>query len=140
MALMNKAVEAVGSRLPKVIPPKGHAIFDYVQMGIFIGMGCLFWKTNKRASVAAFCCAAAEATNVLLTDYPGGVTDILSFETHGKIDAAMAGAVASLPNLMGFSSKPQAKHFRIRGAVMAGVTAMTKFKEEGPYESEYEAA
>jgi hypothetical protein len=140
MPLVTKAIQTVGNRLPKVIPPKGHAIFDYVQLGIFVVMGALFWKRNKRASVAAFCCAAAEATNALLTDYPGGVKPVFSFETHGKIDAAMAGAVASLPNLMGFSSEPEAKHFRIRGAVLAGVTALTKFNEEQPYKSEYEVA
>src|SRR5579864_9633917 len=99
MPLITKAVETIGTRLPKVVSPKGHAIFDYVQMGIFVAMGALFWKKNKRASVAAFCCAAAEATNVLLTDYPGGMKPVFSFENHGKIDAALAGAVASLPNL-----------------------------------------
>jgi hypothetical protein len=130
MPLVTKAVETVGSKLPKIIPPKAHAIFDYVQMGAFIVMGALFWKKNRRASVAAFCCAAAEATNVLLTDYPGGVKPVFSFETHGKIDAAMAGTIASLPNLLGFGSEPQAKHFRIRGTVIAGVTALTRFKEE----------
>lgn len=140
MPLVTKAAQSVGNRLPKVIPPKGHAIFDYVQMGAFVVMGALFWKKNRRASVAALCCAAAEATNVLLTDYPGGVAKIFSFETHGRIDAAMAGAIASLPNLLGFGSEPQAKHFRIRGGVIAGVTALTRFKEEHPHESELEAA
>src|SRR5215471_8971850 len=120
MPLINKAVETAGKRLPKVILPKAHAIFDYVQLAGFTVMGILFWKKNRRASVAAFCCAAAEATNALLTDYPGGVKDILSFETHGKIDAFMAGAITTLPNLLGFGSEPQAKHFRIRGGVIAG--------------------
>ncbi|HLJ29102.1 MAG TPA: hypothetical protein VKY85_20505 [Candidatus Angelobacter sp.] len=140
MPLVTKAVETVSNKLPKIISPRAHAIFDYAQMGIFIVMGAFFWKKNKRASVAAFCCAAAEATNVLLTDYPGGVKPVFSFETHGKIDAAMAGAVASLPNLLGFAGEPQAKHFRIRGGVMAGVTAMTRFKEEVPFESEFDVA
>jgi hypothetical protein len=140
MPLVTKAVETVGSRLPKVISPKAHAIFDYVQMGAFIVMGALFWKKNKRASVAALCCAATEVTNILLTDYPGGISQVFSFETHGKIDCAMAGAIASLPNLLGFGSEPQAKHFRIRGGVMAGVTAITKFREDRPYESDLEVA
>jgi hypothetical protein len=140
MPLVTKAVETVSSRLPKIISPRGHAIFDYVQMGAFIVMGALFWKKNRRASVAAFCCAAAEATNVLLTDYPGGVKPVFSFETHGKIDAAMAGMIAGLPTLLGFGNESQAKHFRIRGTVIAGVTALTRFKEEQPYELEFEVA
>jgi hypothetical protein len=140
MPLVNKAVQTLGKRLPKVISPRGHAIFDYVQIGIFTAMGAIFWKRNRRASVAAFCCAAAEATNVLLTDYPGGRVKVFSFETHGRIDAAMAGAIASMPNLLGFGSEPQAKHFRIRGAVTAGVTALTRFKEKEFYEHEHRAA
>lgn len=140
MPFGTKAVEAVGNRLPKVISPKAHAIFDYVQLGAFTVMGFLFWKKNRRASVAAFCCAAAEATNVLLTDYPGGVAKVFSFETHGRVDSAMAGAIATLPNILGFSEKPQAKHFRIRGGVIAGVTILTRFREKEPYESEFEVA
>jgi hypothetical protein len=140
MPLVTKAVQAVGSRLPKVISPKGHAICDYVQIGAFTVLGALFWTKNKRASVAAFCCAAAETANVLLTDYPGGRAKVFSFETHGRIDAAMAGAVASLPNLLGFGNEPQAKHFRIRGGVIAGITALTRFKEEEPYLEEFEVA
>lgn len=140
MPLINEAVQTLGNRLPKVISPKGHAIFDYVQMGAFIVMGALFWKKQRRASLAAFCCAAAEATNVLLTDYPGGTAKVMSFETHGRIDAAMAGTIAGLPNLLGFGNEPQARHFRIRGAVIAGVTALTQFEEKPGSESEYAAA
>ena len=139
MPLITKAVETVGNRLPKVISPKVHAVIDYATIGSFILMGALFWKNNKRAAIAAWSCGAAEATNALLTDYPGGVTPVWSFETHGKVDAAMAGAVASLPNLLGFGGESQAKHFRIRGAVIAGVTAITRYKEE-PHELEYEVA
>ena len=140
MPLITKAVEAVGNRLPKVISPKVHAIIDYATIGSFILMGALFWKNNKRAAIAAWSCGAVEATTTLLTDFPGGVTDVISFETHGKVDAAMAGAVASLPNILGFGGEPEAKHFRIQGGLIAGVTAMTKFKSEQTYESEYEVA
>jgi hypothetical protein len=140
MALVNKAVEAIGSRLPKIISPKVHAIIDYATIGSFVLMGALFWKNNKRAAIAAWSCGAVEATTVLLTDFPGGVADVISFETHGKLDASLAGTVATLPNLLGFSGEPEAKHFRIQGGMIAGVTAMTRFKPESPYESEYDAA
>jgi hypothetical protein len=140
MPLVTRAVQTVGKRLPKVISPRGHAIFDYVQIGIFTALGAIFWKSNRRASVAALCCAAAEATNALLTDYPGGRAKVFSFETHGRIDAAMAGAIAGLPNILGFGSEPQARLFRIRGAVTAGVTALTRFREKERHEREHQAA
>jgi hypothetical protein len=140
MALVNKAVGAVSKRLPKVISPTVHAVIDYATIGTFILMGALFWKNNKRASIAAFACGAAEATNALLTNSPGGVADVMSFETHGKIDAALCGTVACLPNLLGFGSEPEAKHFRLQGIVIAAVTGMTDFKAQNGVESEVEAA
>lgn len=140
MPLVNKAVETVSNKLPKVISPRVHAVIDYVTVGSFILLGTLFWKNNKRAAVAAWCCGAAEATNTLLTDFPGGVTDVISFETHGKIDAAIAGTAASLPNLLGFSGEPEAKHFRMQGAMIAAVTGMTNFKGKHEYQSEFEVA
>jgi hypothetical protein len=138
MPLVTKAVGAVTNRLPKVISPKVHAIIDYATLGSFVLMGVLFWRNNKRAAIAALACGAAEATNTLLTDFPGGVTDVLSFQTHGKIDAAMAGTVATLPNLLGFADEPEAKHFRMHGALIAGVTGLTDFGTEE--REEYQAA
>jgi len=140
MPLMTKAVEAVGNRLPKIISPRTHAIIDYGVAGAFVLMGALFWKRNKRAAVAALGVAATEVTLSLLTDYPGGVARVISFETHGRIDAGMAGAIASLPNVLRFGGDPEAKHFRIQGAAIGGVTSITRFRREEQYESEYEAA
>jgi hypothetical protein len=39
MTLITKAVATVGSKLPKVIQPKGPAICDYVQVGTLTVMG-----------------------------------------------------------------------------------------------------
>ena len=140
MPLVNKAVETVANRLPKVISPKGHAISDYIQIGLFALMGAVFWRRNKRASVAALCCAAVEAANVLLTDYPGGRSRILSLDVHKRIDTAMAGAVAGLPTLLGFAKEPEARAFRIRSGVIVGVAALTGVKREKKYSPEYKAA
>ena len=139
MALVDQAVGVVNKKLPKVISPKVHAVIDYTTVGIFILMGALFWKNNRRASIAAFSCAAAEATTVLLTDFPGGVADVISFETHGRIDAALASGTATLPNLLGFGGEPEAKYFRMQGLAIGAVTGMTDFTEE-ERESEYDAA
>jgi hypothetical protein len=76
MALAQQAAGLMTNKLPKVISPRTHAIIDYLMIGTFILMGSLFWKKNRKASIAAFSCAAAEATTTLLTDFPGGVTDV----------------------------------------------------------------
>ena len=139
MALVQQAVGLMTKKLPKMISPRTHAIIDYATLGTFILMGALFWKKNKKASIAAFSCAAAEATTVLLTDFPGGVTEVISFETHGRIDSTIAGATVALPNTLGFSDEPEARFFRIQGLALGAVTGMTEFTPE-QRKPEHEAA
>ena len=139
MALVQQAVGLMTKKLPKMISPRTHAIIDYATLGTFILMGALFWKKNKKASIAAFSCAAAEATTVLLTDFPGGVTEVISFETHGRIDSTLAGATVALPNTLGFSDEPEARFFRIQGLALGAVTGMTEFTPE-QRKPEYESA
>lgn len=49
--------------------------------------------------------------NSLFTDYPGGVVQAISWETHGKIDAGLAGVTAAIPGLMGFGGDAPARFF-----------------------------
>jgi len=127
MALSNFATNAIISKMPKVIQPKQHAILDYAVAGTFLALGAFFWGRSKRASIAAIACGAAVAANSLITDYPGGVTDAISFETHGEIDAALAGLTATLPNLLGFADEPEAKYFRGIAVAETAVTGLTDF-------------
>lgn len=131
MALTDMATRAVTSRLPKVITPKAHAVLDYAMAGALITLGAFFWKRNKRAALGAMACGGAAAATALLTDYPGGVKPMISFETHGKIDAGMAGFTATLPTLLGFGDEEEAKYFR--GAALAEtiITGMTDFGSDG---------
>ena len=139
MALINQATNLIGDRLPKVITPRAHAWIDYATAATFFLLAAVSWKSNRRAAWAALACGTAEVTNVLITNFPGGVKPLISFETHGKVDATMAGAVSSLPHLLGFAHEPDATYFRAQGLAIATVTALTDFRNEG-HRSEYEAA
>lgn len=127
MALTDMATRAVTERLPKVIKPKAHAILDYAMAGALITLGAFFWKRNKRAAIGAMACGGATLATALLTDYPGGVKPMISFETHGKIDAGMAGMTATIPTFLAFGDEDEAKYFR--GAALAEtlITGMTDF-------------
>jgi len=127
MMMASMATRAVTDRLPKVIKPKTHAVLDYVMAGTLIALGAFFWKRNKRAALAAMACGGATVATALLTDYPGGVKPVIDFETHGKIDAGMAGLTATLPTFLGFGNEEEAKYFR--GAALAEtiITGMTDF-------------
>jgi len=134
MPLMQKGVAAMSGHLPKVISPKVHAIIDYANLAAFITMGVLLLKKNRRAAIASFICAGGEAANTLLTDFPGGVTNVISFPTHGKIDMALSAASAALPGFLEFQDEPQAKFFEMMGLGITGVTAMTDFEaQRGPH-------
>src|SRR5207302_8445469 len=75
MALMNKGVQMITERMPKVISPRTRAILDYsTAAGFFLG-AALFWRSHKRAAIASLACGIAEAGTAMMTDYPGGVAD-----------------------------------------------------------------
>lgn len=125
--LMQKGVSLVADRMPKVISPKTHAIIDHLVSATFFTMGVFFWKRNKRAAVSSLVCGTASVVNTLITDYPGGVWKVMDFETHGKIDAGIAGLTTALPNLMYFSDEPEARFFHVQGIAETAVTALTDF-------------
>ena len=127
MPLMQKGVAAMSGHMPKVISPKVHAIIDYANLAAFITMGVLFWKKNRRAAIASFICAGGEAANTLLTDFPGGIADVISFPTHGKIDMALSAASAALPGFLDFQDEPQTRFFEIMGLSITAAGAMTDF-------------
>lgn len=61
----------------------------------------------------------------LLTDYPLGAKPVLSFNAHGKLDAAFAASSALMPELYGFSGTPAAAVFRANSLVESTVVALT---------------
>ena len=128
MAILDTSIKALSNRLPKVISPKTHAIIDYATIGSFALMTGLLWKNHKRAAIGSLVCGAVQAGTVMMTDFPGGVVKLISFETHGKIDAGFAGFVATLPSLLGFGDEKQAWFFRAQGMNVAAVGGMTDFE------------
>lgn len=130
MPIMQKGIAAVSDHLPKVISPKAHAVADYATLGGFVLMAALFWRRNRRASIAAIACAAAEATNTLLTDFPGGVAKVIDYRTHGRVDLGLAATASALPGFMGFSGEREGKFFSAMGINITVVGALTDFNAQ----------
>jgi hypothetical protein len=86
----------------------------------------LMWKRHKRAAIAALGCGINELTTAMLTDYPGGVAGAISLATHVKIDTGLAGVVAALPNLLGFTDEWPSIYFRSQGMAIAATAGMTQ--------------
>ena len=131
MPLLDRSAKWATNKMPKAIGPKTHAMIDYAVAASFFGMAALFWRRNQRAAVSCLFCGAAETMAALLTDYPGGVTRAISFDTHGAIDFGLTGLVASLPGIMRFSKQPEARFFRMQGLALAVVTGLTDFSGTG---------
>src|SRR3954468_20491066 len=103
MPFTDMAARAVADKLPKIINPKTHAFIDYAMAGTFFVLGAMFWKRNKRAAIGAMLCGAATTATSIITDYPGGVKKVISFHTHGRIDAGLSGMTAAAPNFLAFN-------------------------------------
>src|SRR5437588_12079643 len=96
MALTDMATRAMTDKLPKVIKPKAHAVLDYAMAGAMFTLAAFFWKRNKRAAIGAMDCGGATVTTGLLTGYLGGGKTMITFETHGRIEAGLAGLTATM--------------------------------------------
>lgn len=123
MPLAQTAANVGAKYLPKIISPRIHALIDYATAGSFLLMGALFWKRNKRAALSSMVCAGTALTHALLTDYPGGAKRVISFQTHGKIDAGIVGLTASLPGMMGFDDEPEERFFAMQALQEAAVVS-----------------
>lgn len=127
MAMMNYVTRTVTKRLPKIISPRSHAIVDYITAGAFLIAAALFWRRNKRAALGALVCSGADLALSLLTDYPGGVANFISFPTHCKIDVGLAAMVAEMPRFMKFEDDKQKKFFTLQGGSIIGAANLTDF-------------
>jgi hypothetical protein len=127
MPLTQTAANMVADKLPKVLDAKSHAIMDYVTVAGFAALAAMFWGRNKRASIAAAVCGGAVAATSLLTNYPGGVKRVISFQTHGRIDVGLAGMTAAIPNFLAFGDEDEAKYFRGAALMETVITGLTDF-------------
>lgn len=136
MPLLQSAVSLIADRMPETIEPKAHAIFDYAMAATFITAGALFWRRHRRAAIGSFICGGTIAATSMLTDYQGGIADKVSYNTHGKIDAGVAGLASAIPSAMFFRKDPQAKFFIAAGIAATVITALTDYTSNNRHSTE----
>ena len=125
MDIIDGGVEKVKKMLPKVIDARTHGYIDYAHAGLFLTLALVWRRKNPAAATAALGTGAFVLVQSLLTDYPLGWKPVISFEEHGKIDAAFASLSPLVPNLLGFEHTPQANTFRANSVVEGTVVSMT---------------
>jgi hypothetical protein len=123
-------LNAVESRLPKVIDARTHGVIDYCHSAFFFGVALLCRKSNPRAATAAAITSAFVLVQSLLTDYPLGAKPVLSFQTHGRMDAGFAASSMAVPRIFGFDSTSAAKIFKMNAFVESAVVGLTDFDSQ----------
>lgn len=127
--------KASGASIPKVISPTAHGIVDYCHAAFFLTVGIVCARSqNKAASGAAFGTGGFILVQSLLTDYRFGAKPVISFETHGKMDAVFAATSWALPLLFGFRDTAAGKIFEINSLAESGVVALTDWDSQRAHE------
>ena len=130
MNLPNAAIEQIEKRLPKVVDARTHGIIDYCHAAFFFGMAWMCRKKEPRAATAALLTGGFILVEAMLTDYPLGVKKVIPFETHGRMDAAFAGASFLVPKVFGFEGTTAANIFVGNGFTESAVVGMTDWNSE----------
>jgi hypothetical protein len=130
MSVLTQGIDALETRLPKVISPSTHGIIDYSHSAFFFTVGVLCSRSNKRAACAAFATSGFILAQSLLTDYRFGWKPLISFETHGKMDSVFASTSWLVPLLLGFRGTKAAKVFEANSLVEASVVGMTDWSSK----------
>jgi hypothetical protein len=125
MPVLNKVAQFAVTPLPHRINPTAHAIYDYVNTGIFLIGAAAFWRRNKRAAVGALVGASSSLILALITDHPGGVRKILRLPTHRDLEIGLATMVATMPEFLGFKDEPERKFFLAEGILITAVNQLT---------------
>lgn len=127
MALLQSGLSMLAGKMPKILNPRAHAVADYAVAGAFLVGAAVLWRRRRRAAVGCLVCAGTTAATSLITDYPGGAWPLISFRTHGRIEAGLAGATAALPRVLGFSGKEESKLFGAAALASTILTAATDY-------------
>ena len=87
-------------------------------------------KKNPPAALAALATGSFVLVQSLLTDYPLGVSPVMSFEAHGKLDGGFATLSYVVPRLFGFEETNAALVFKANSFVEGTVVGLTNFNSE----------
>jgi hypothetical protein len=130
MPFLNSVAKTATKPFPRFLGPTTHAIADYLTIASFFVRGVRTWPRSKRAALGAFICGGSDLALSLITDYPGGVKDVISFPMHGELDWGLATITAFMPKFMGVKDVGDRAFFLMQGAGITAVTNLTDFTEK----------
>jgi hypothetical protein len=130
MAILNNVAKLAVKPLPRMISPRTHAVLGYISAGTFFAASSWFWRSNKRAAIAAMVCGSAELAISLLTDYSGGARKVIHFGARREIDLGLAAMAAGMPEFLAFKDEPEKRFFLAQGMLISAAAGLTQFPEK----------
>lgn len=114
--------------LPKIIDGRTHAALDALTTAAFFMLAGYFWGRHRRAAATALINGMSVMGVSMLTNYPGGQSGPISFETHGKADVMQTGMAAGVPAILGFGDQAAAIPFRMQAVIESIVVGVTDWE------------
>jgi hypothetical protein len=136
---MTESGTSIGEQgMTKMLKPLPHAVIDYAWAGTMMAAPWLFgFSRNRKATTNAVVSGAGILALSLMTKYPLGAVKLVSFPTHGVIEAVAGVATATAPWLMGFSRNRSARWTHLlSGLGTLMVVAMTDYRAAEESESD----
>src|SRR3954471_11423309 len=116
----------------KILSPKAHGVIDYLFDALFVLAPSIFGFTDLTASNLCYVLAAGHFAMNVLTDYPLGAVQAISFRAHGNIEAIISLVILLAPWIGGFNLTDLAarNYFVVAGVLLLGVWSITDYRRE----------
>src|SRR5256885_16046102 len=102
---IRQQITSATSGIPKPINPTVHAVLDYATSAYFFGVAAGLWRRNRAGAIGALVNGGAVLGLSLITDYPGGGWEKISFPTPGKVGSVRAAMAGAVPGRRGFAAE-----------------------------------
>lgn len=125
MSFLTDIENSVTRRLPKFLPPKGHALVDMAVTGGFLLAGIAYSRRNKRAALAAFAGGGTHLLMSLLTAYNSHQQKPISLRLHRQMEIGIAAMIAAMPGFLQFEEDREKRFFLVQGAALTALANVT---------------
>jgi hypothetical protein len=114
----------------KILKPAPHAVLDYAWAAAMMAAPWVFgFKKNRKATINSVASGAAILGLSLVTRYRLGAIKLVSFPTHGVIEAIAGAATALAPWTLGFNKNRCATLTHLAGGIgTLAIVAVTDYQ------------
>jgi hypothetical protein len=128
MPVLASTADVVTRHLPKLFSPRAHRAADYAMGAAFAVAGIWFWRRNRRAALASWICGGSILSLTELTSYPGQGRRLVGYDSHEKLELAIAALVATMPEFLDLDDNRTKRYFRTQAGILTVISNLTSFR------------